>query len=125
MSPRTPRKADWKTARKILPSVASHKLPWLWWNGHWLLALPSRPLWPTAFTATIANSWRHCGNAGCLEAEADTRALLEAAGGRGAGRTLTAAREVVAAAPDPDQVLTRFLRSTFAAAADLGDWNCR
>jgi len=44
----------------------------------------------------------HCGNAGCLEAEADPRALLEAVGGRGAGRTLTAAREVVgAAATDP------------------------
>jgi predicted NBD/HSP70 family sugar kinase len=40
----------------------------------------------------------HCGNAGCLEAEADPKALLEAAGGRGAGRTLAAAREVVAAA---------------------------
>ena len=39
-----------------------------------------------------------CGNVGCLEAEADPRALLEAAGGRGAGRTLTAAREVVVAA---------------------------
>ena len=44
----------------------------------------------------------HCGNAGCLEAETDPRALLEAVGGRGAGRTLTAAREVVAAgATDP------------------------
>ncbi len=40
----------------------------------------------------------HCGNTGCLEAETDPKALLEAAGGRGAGRTLTAAREVVAAA---------------------------
>lgn len=40
----------------------------------------------------------HCGNTGCLEAETDPRALLEAVGGRGAGRTLAAAREVVAAA---------------------------
>ena len=31
--------------------------------------------------------------------------------------------EVVAAAPDPDDVLTRFLRSTFAAAAGLGHWD--
>lgn len=31
--------------------------------------------------------------------------------------------EVVAGAADPDEVLTEFLETTYAAAADLGDWN--
>jgi hypothetical protein len=31
--------------------------------------------------------------------------------------------ETVAAAPDPDAVLTEFFRSTYTAAADLANWN--
>jgi predicted NBD/HSP70 family sugar kinase len=61
----------------------------------------------------------HCGNTGCLEAETDPRALLEAAGGRGAGRTLTAAREVVAAAATDPAARAAVSRLTDRLAAGL------
>ncbi len=61
----------------------------------------------------------HCGNVGCLEAETDPRALLEAADGRGAGRTLTAAREVVAAAATDPTARTAVSKITDRLAAGL------
>lgn len=41
---------------------------------------------------------------------------------RGAGEFVLP-YEAVATAPDPDRTLTEFLHSTYAAAAELGDWN--
>jgi predicted NBD/HSP70 family sugar kinase len=65
----------------------------------------------------------HCGNSGCLEAETDPKALLEAAGGRGAGRTLQAARAVVTAAAGGDRAaraaVTRITERLAAGLASL------
>ena len=60
-----------------------------------------------------------CGNSGCLESETDPKALLEAAGGRGAGRTLAAAREMVVAAATDSAARAAVSKITDRLAAGL------
>ena len=70
---------------------------------------------------TVAPGGRpcHCGNAGCLEVEADPAALLAAAGRPTTGSMLTTARDVISSAPGDPAARTAVLTITERLAVGL------